>query len=100
MSYVEKLNFQCDKMAKESIDNHLDKPIYPTQEAEATPIVYQLPFEAACVLVDGVNQTTEVTKDLKRVIGKQEARKFYVDMHTKGKGFIPAKALTRSTGRP
>ena len=70
MSYVEKLNFQCDKMAKEAMDNHLDEPMYPTQETAGTPTVYQLPLEAACVLVDRVKQTTDVAKDLKRVISK------------------------------
>ena len=82
-------------MAKEAIDNNLDKPMSPMQEAEATPAVYQLPLKAACVLVDGVKQTTDVAKDLKHVIGKQEARKFYVDMHAQGKGLMPAKAFNK-----
>ena len=93
MSYVEKLNYLCDTMAKEAIDNHLDEPMYPTQKAVATPTVYQLPLKAACVLVDGVKQTTDVAKDLKRVIGKQEARKFYAEMHAKGTGLMPVEAF-------
>ena len=34
-----------------------------------------------------------MAKDLKRVIGKQEARKFYAEMHAKGKGLMPAEAF-------
>ena len=41
----------------------------------------------------GVKQTTEVSKDFKLVIGKQEARKFYAEMHAKGKGLMPAEAF-------
>lgn len=34
-----------------------------------------------------------MAKDLKHVIGKQKAMKFYAEMHPKGKGLMPAKAF-------
>ena len=92
-SFEEHLNSKCDTWAKQASDNHLPESMQPTQEVAATPIVYRLPLEAVCVLVSGVKQTTEVSKDLKLVIGKQEARKFYAEMHALGKGLMPAEAF-------
>ena len=54
---------------------------------------YRLPLEAACVFVEGVKQTTDVGKDLKHVIGRQEARKFYAAKFDEGKGLMPPEAF-------
>ena len=100
LTFEEKLNFNCDKLAKEEISNNVQYEL--EQEAErmlneitdAPPAInYRLPLETACVYVDGVKQTTEVGKDLKEVIGQQEAKKFYTAMFEAGKGLIPAEAF-------
>ena len=54
---------------------------------------YRLPLEAACVFVEGVKQTTDVGKDLKHVIARQEARDFYATKFNEGKGLMPQEAF-------
>ena len=80
LTFEEKLNFNCDKLAKEAISNHLQYELEKEVErmtneiTDAPPAIdYWLPLETAYIYVDGVKQTTEVGKDLKEVIGRQEA---------------------------
>ena len=84
MTYEEKLNFRCNKSAKEAIKEYLAREMERQLETVTNGVrfapdpydKYRLPLEAACVYVEGVKQTTDVGKGLKHVIGNQEAKQF------------------------
>ena len=63
-------------MAKEAIEDFVN--IEVAYEGMAASIEAQkLPLESAWVFVNGIKQTTDVRKGLKRDIGRQQARGFY-----------------------
>ena len=77
MTFVEKLNFRCDILAKEAIKEYLAKEMDRLLETVTNGVTfapdpydkYMLPLEAACVYIEGVKQMTEVGKGLNHVIG-------------------------------
>ena len=75
MSLEEKLNFQCDKMAKEAIKSYVVTCINQGGDDPATK--FCLPLESARVFVNGVKQTTDVGKGLTHHIGRHQAKQFY-----------------------
>ena len=101
MTFEERLNSKCDMMAKGAIREYLARETERYVESTLNKVTYapdpydkyRLPLEAACVFVEGVKQTTDVGKDLKHVIGRQEARKFYAAKFDEGKGLMPPEAF-------
>ena len=75
-----KLNCRCDELEKEAIENFVDSVgAYEGMAASAQD--QKLPLESAQVYVNGIKQTTDVRKGLKRGIGRQQARVFYKRMN-------------------
>ena len=71
-----KLNCLCDIKVKKAIEKYIEgkgvyKGIFANLESHA------LPLEAARVFVNGIKQTTDIRKGLKRDIGRTQAREFY-----------------------
>ena len=101
MTYEERLNSTCDRLAKDAITKHILEENERRLEAltagkryKPEPYdKYRLPPEVACVYVDGVKQTTEVGKGLKHAIGRQEAKAFYAALFEVDKGLMPPEAF-------
>ena len=100
MTYEERLNSTCDRMAKDAITRHILEVNERRLEAltggkkyKPKYDKYRLPLEAACVYVEGVKQTTEVGKGLKHAIGRQEAKDFYAALFAVDKGVMPPEAF-------
>ena len=71
-----KLNCLCDTKAKEAIEKYIDgEGVYRGISANLES--HTLPLEAARVFVNGIKQTTDIKKGLKRDIGRTQAREFY-----------------------
>ena len=71
-----KLNCLCDTKAKEAIENYVNgEGVYEGISANLES--HTLSLEAARVFVNGIKQTTDIRKGLKRDIGRTQAREFY-----------------------
>jgi NADH pyrophosphatase NudC (nudix superfamily) len=67
------LNISCDRRAKWAVQKAIQT------EALDRATIYTLPMESASVFIDGVKQTSDVTKELRYQIGRAQARQFYAD---------------------
>jgi hypothetical protein len=65
------LNCRCDDLAKQAVDRN-----WQTRRETTSQL---LPDEAAAVFVGGVKQTSEVGDNVRFEVGKQDARRFYVE---------------------
>ena len=74
-------------MAKKAIKNHLACQLDAMTDGKCLTmeLTSHLPLEKAGVLVDGVKQTTDVSKGLKQVMGHQQVREFYATPNKKDK---------------
>ena len=78
LSFEAQLNCYCDSLAKKEIEEYQIKKLEVKEEEDETlPIRHLLPLESARVFVNGVKQTTDVKKGLKRDIRRQQAKEFY-----------------------
>jgi hypothetical protein len=71
LSLEEQLNCRCDDLAKQAVERNW--------QTRRTPTSQLLPDEAAAVFVGGVKQTSEVGDNERFAVGKQDARRFYVE---------------------
>ena len=76
LSLEQQLNCECDTLAKEAVTSSL---------SDLTPMITRrLPRESVAVYVNGLKQTSDVSRDVRYSLGKSEARKFYTrPIHTK-----------------
>ena len=69
LSLEQQLNCLCDSLAKEAVTSSL---------ADLSPVTTgRLPRESVAVYVNGLKQTSDVSKDARYSMGKTEARRFY-----------------------
>ena len=75
-SFEAALNDYCDEWAKYAIVNYItDKG---AKSIGPLPIELQrLPLEPARVILDGVKQTTDIAKGMRKKLGRARAKKFY-----------------------
>jgi hypothetical protein len=71
LSLEAQLNCRCDDLAKQAVERNW--------QTRRTPTSQLLPDEAAAVFVGGVKQTSEVGDNVRFAVGKQDARRFYVE---------------------
>ena len=69
LSLEQQLNCECDTLAKEAVTTSL---------SDLTPMITRrLPRESVAVYVNGLKQTSDVSRDVRYSLGKSEARSFY-----------------------
>ena len=66
----EKLNIECDMLAKEAIENSLHQPTRKQKEQ-------LLPLEPASLGVDGVKQTSNLAPAVRGAMERKDAERFY-----------------------
>ena len=69
LSLEQQLNCECNTLAKEAVTTSL---------LDMTPMITRhLPQESVAVHVNGLEQTSDVSQDVRYSLGKSEARRFY-----------------------
>ena len=70
LSLIQQLNYMCDTLAKRAVSNSLNPDIQrPTRQL--------LPRESAAVIIDGIKQASDVSRDARFALGVSDAEKFY-----------------------